>query len=258
MNRKQCEKDNLLLPFKSANERRLVKMHRRKLRRGLALVAHTEGNSRKKEYSKKLKAVRERIARSRPVRIETVKDAIDVLKIRNQWTLIEREAENCHMRRIPSEYRARYLRPGCSLEDPEDKSLYAFDIMDIVYDSWRFVLCPFCYDMMVTAHEDVWERFFSVYKYMNMKIDYLLPFYIDFKRINISASDLPTHADIDLCEIEKDEIEEISEDEDDGKTVQYFEGKVTSRYLSAEQSRADQSDDSDDTVDYDLLVRQMQ
>jgi len=262
MNRAACEREMIWHPFNSAAERKLTKLHRRKLRYALNHVKDEGREELESEYLKKLLEVRKRITRSRSVRVDSLRAIIEVLQVQSMWMRMNKGGDRCQMQNIPLDIRTDIIRGGCYeyLEPltPND-ALFVFEPLDIIPEPecWRLKLCKACHSHMLHSADFIWKGFVKYYQFLGRKIEHMLPVYVDYKR-TVAGGRFSPRIQNDLMTMKLDVIEELSEDEDDGETTEAYEGQINP-YCDISSSTEDwdiPSAQSED-VDYDLLLRQM-
>ena len=272
MNRAMLERERILKPFSSPAERKLLKCERRRLRHGFEMTRGVGAASVENQYLNQLIEVRERIAKGRPVRIDRMVDLLEVFKVTSMWREVLKGEQQCDMTRISLSYRTHNFAIGChNTPQPQERAslMHLFEPLDIVLppNNFKLLFCPVCHDRMLRSSLQVWRRFVAHFAIFGRSIPELMPIYLDYKRVPPSARFSPSLRE-NLSHLELRNIEEISEDEEDGESAEVFEGVINPysdlRHLEQEDPEyvrvpADweipgaQAMD----VDHDLLLREM-
>lgn len=259
MNRFDAE-DDLVCPFISSNQRKLVKYHRRKLRRALFNIKDSDDCTYKerKALESNLRETRERIIRSRALKVETVDVLKDTMQIRSNWSL--EMGDGCYCRYFPSQYHG--MVGGCHIQEEH----FAFRPLDLVADKFNVLLCPGCFEVMCCSRPVLtvaWDYFFNNFKFHGKTIAQCLPLYVDYKRTSVIIGDDRLRiSQKNRRDERQDVVEERSEDEDDGVAVEECEGHMNV-YVRDEwgfyvPSAQREQNEYEGGVDVDFLISQME
>ena len=248
----QFNTENVLAPFSSPSERRQVKLERKRLREELKRCRRASryhvSLQESDRVEENLRQIRKRVTMSRPVRVESVFSLMLTLFCSNQWWE-KRVINGCHGQCIPRHKARIHLRGGCWYRlNPRPERVYAFDAITASGGLFTIQLCDDCLDYMWNADKDdcAWGWFLRLFRhYDGRKIEDFLPLYVDYKRTSSAKEFSPGHSKR-FDYLEREELEILSEDEDNGTEWEPFDGKVS---MFGEEYKKDKTGTEDDKKD---------
>jgi len=218
---------DIVKAFDTPRERKLTKMLRRKLRMCLENVKGGEDRNMETEYTTKLREVRERIGRSRPVKVSSVLELKETLKHKCLWRQEHSRRIQCDIYTYTGEHRDVLRGFGCRPYRPGPQ--FVFHPLSVGYSSAQLsvYLCEDCFNNIHCCADLYWTAFMRGLTVGKKHLGEFLPVYVDYKRtVNASVFYPNIVRESSMLIADLASIEELSEDEDDGETSYEFEGRV--------------------------------